>query len=166
MNGMKTQAIAGFAVAAALVLGGCAGAQQNTAQTPATTQAATTQAPATTQATPQTTQAKPQTTQTTSQTTQTTPQTTQQTTTQTTTQSTPAPTGGQVTYIGDEAAKQAALSHAGFAASDVTELECELDTDDGTVHYDVDFKQGGMEYDYDIDATTGAVISNKAEVDD
>ena len=152
MNGMKTQAIAGFAVAAALVLGGCAGAQQNTAQTPATTQAATTQAPATTQATPQTTQ--------------TTPQTTQQTTTQTTTQTTPAPTGGQVTYIGDEAARQAALSHAGFAASDVTELKCELDSDDGTVHYDVDFKQGGMEYDYDIDATTGAVISNKAEVDD
>ena len=34
------------------------------------------------------------------------------------------------------------------------------------VHYDVDFKQGGMEYDYDIDATTGAILQSHSEVDD
>ena len=69
-------------------------------------------------------------------------------------------------YIGDEAAKQAALSHAGVAATDATMVKCELDLDDPTIHYDVEFKAGGMEYDYDIDPVTGAVISFKSEVDD
>ena len=70
------------------------------------------------------------------------------------------------TYIGEEAAKTAALAHAGFAAGDVTELTAHLDTDDATVHYDVDFKNGGKEYDYDIDAATGNVLNYKTEVDD
>jgi len=69
-------------------------------------------------------------------------------------------------YIGDQAAIDIALANAGFAASDVTGLKCELDLDDAIVHYDVDFKQGGMEYDYDIDATTGAIIHSSSEVDD
>ena len=69
-------------------------------------------------------------------------------------------------YIGDEAAIAIALKDAGFAASDVTELKSELDLDDAVVHYDVDFKQGGMEYDYDIDATNGSILSAHSEVDD
>ena len=69
-------------------------------------------------------------------------------------------------YIGDYAAIDIALGHAGFTRNDVTGLKAELDTDDAIVHYDVDFKQGGMEYDYDIDATTGAIISSSSEVDD
>ena len=91
-----------------------------------------------------------------------------QTNTQSTTQTqTPAQTTpAQPTYIGEEAAKKAALSHAGFDESAVTNLKVELDTDDGTVHYDVDFKQGGMEYDYDINATTGEIMKSKSEVDD
>ena len=89
-------------------------------------------------------------------------QTNTQSTTQTPAQTTPA----QPTYIGEEAAKKAALSHAGFDESAVTNLKVELDTDDGTVHYDVDFKQGGMEYDYDINATTGEIMKSKSEVDD
>jgi len=69
-------------------------------------------------------------------------------------------------YIGDQAALDIALGDAGFAAADVTELEVELDYDDAVVHYDVNFKQGGMEYDYDIDATTGSILSSSSEVDD
>ena len=69
-------------------------------------------------------------------------------------------------YIGEEAAKAAALKHAGLAAGDVTELKAELDLDDAVVHYDVEFKSGGMEYDYDIDAKTGDVLTSKSEVDD
>lgn len=68
-------------------------------------------------------------------------------------------------YIGEEAAKDIALKDAGFTAGDVTELKCELDFD-AIPHYDVDFKQGGMEYDYDIDATTGAILQSHSEVDD
>lgn len=69
-------------------------------------------------------------------------------------------------YIGEDAAKAAALADAGLAEGDVTELEAELDLDDAVVHYDVDFKSGGMEYDYDIDAATGDILSSNAEVDD
>ena len=101
-------------------------------------------------------------TQTTDNKSQTNTQSTTQTQTQTPAQTTPA----QPTYIGEEAAKKAALSHAGFDESAVTNLKVELDTDDGTVHYDVDFKQGGMEYDYDINATTGEIMKSKSEVDD
>lgn len=101
-------------------------------------------------------------TQTTDNKSQTNTQSTTQTQTQTPAQTTPA----QPTYIGEEAAKKAALSHAGFDESAVTDLKVELDTDDGTVHYDVDFKQGGMEYDYDINATTGEIMKSKSEVDD
>jgi uncharacterized membrane protein YkoI len=77
-----------------------------------------------------------------------------------------APASSAASYITPDAAKAAALQHAGFAESDVTALKVELDTDDGIVHYDVDFKQGGMEYEYDIDASTGAVLTYKSEVDD
>ena len=69
-------------------------------------------------------------------------------------------------YIGEEAAKDIALKDAGFAAGDVTALSAELDLDDAVVHYDVDFKQGGMDYEYDIDATSGAIITSNSEVDD
>ena len=72
----------------------------------------------------------------------------------------------QDSYVGEDAAKQAALADAGLAEADVTELNAELDADDATPHYDVDFKSGGMEYDYDIDAATGAVISGTSEADD
>ena len=69
-------------------------------------------------------------------------------------------------YIGEDAAKEIALTHAGVAAADCTELKVELDTDDAVVHYDVDFKAGGTEYDYDIDAATGDILQSNSEVDD
>ena len=69
-------------------------------------------------------------------------------------------------YIGEDAAKEIALTHAGVAAADCTELKVELDTDDAVVHYDVDFKAGGMEYDYDIDLTTGDILQSNSEADD
>ena len=59
-----------------------------------------------------------------------------------------------------------ALADAGFTTADVTELEVELDLDDAVVHYDVNFKQGGWEYDYDIDATSGAILTATSEIDD
>ena len=69
-------------------------------------------------------------------------------------------------YIGNDAAKRIALEHAGIAESDAAELEVELDLDDAVVHYDVDFKSGGMEYNYDINAVTGDIIQSKSETDD
>jgi len=69
-------------------------------------------------------------------------------------------------YIGEDAAKAKALADAGLTEADVTGLKADLDLDDAIVHYDVDFKAGGMEYDYDIDATTGDILTSKSEVDD
>ena len=77
-----------------------------------------------------------------------------------------APTANAGEYIGEDAAMDVALKDAGFAAADVTELEAELDLDGAVVHYDVEFKQGGMEYDYDIDAVTGEILEAHSEADD
>jgi uncharacterized membrane protein YkoI len=68
--------------------------------------------------------------------------------------------------ISPDEAKQIALKDAGVAEADARELKVELDSDDPTVHYDVEFKAGGLEYDYDINVETGAIISSKSEVDD
>ena len=75
---------------------------------------------------------------------------TSQTVTQTGTASTKA-------YITAEAAKNAALSHAGISESDVAQLEIEFDSEDGLMVYEVEFYAGGTEYDYDINARTGEV---------
>ena len=61
-------------------------------------------------------------------------------------------------------AKEAALKHAGLSESQVTDIEIDLDRDNGKLIYEVDFNSGGIEYDYDIDAETGEVISaNKSK---
>lgn len=62
-------------------------------------------------------------------------------------------------YIGEAKAKEIALSHAGVNASDVTFARCNLDYDDGIAEYEVEFYSGNKEYDYDIHATTGAILS-------
>lgn len=68
-------------------------------------------------------------------------------------------------YVSADAAKKAALDHAGLTELQVTELEVELDTDSLTAHYDVEFKCGGFEYDYKINAKSGKVISFEKERD-
>lgn len=57
-----------------------------------------------------------------------------------------------------EEAMDIALKDAGFAKADVTGLHAELDRDDGTVHYDVEFYKDGKEYDYEIHAETGKIL--------
>ena len=69
-------------------------------------------------------------------------------------------------YITAEQAKSAALSHAGVSANDAIFVKAGLDWDDGKVHYEVAFYAGNTEYDYDIDAVSGAVLSYDREWDD
>lgn len=64
----------------------------------------------------------------------------------------------ETTYIGTEAAKTAALTHAAVAVADAIFTEAILDFDEGVVVYDVEFFAAGIEYDYEINATTGAVV--------
>lgn len=70
------------------------------------------------------------------------------------------------TDIGAQAAKAAALKHAGLSESQVRELQAEWDNENGRAVYEVEFKSGGMEYDYVIDAATGAVLDHETERDD
>lgn len=69
-------------------------------------------------------------------------------------------------YIGEAAAKSAALRHAGVSAADAVKLKCELDEDDGVWLYEVEFEVGRTEYEYKIDAATGAVLKAEQDTDD
>lgn len=77
---------------------------------------------------------------------------------------TAAPTQAAASGISADRAKQIALSHAGISGASFTKVE--LDTDDGVRVYEIEFKVGNVEYDYDIDATSGAILSSSSEIDD
>lgn len=66
-------------------------------------------------------------------------------------------------FIGEEAAKSAALAYAGVSAADAGYIRCELDEDDGLRVYEIEFRAGSVEYDYEISASDGTVM--KAEQD-
>ena len=73
--------------------------------------------------------------------------------------------GGTGSYISAERAKEIALVDAGVAAADAVFLRAQLDWDDGRAEYEVEFYSGNMEYDYDIDALTGAIRSSDHELE-
>ena len=66
-------------------------------------------------------------------------------------------------YITAEEAQNAALAHAGIAESSVAQLEIEFDSEDGLMVYEVEFKAGTTEYQYEIDLYTGAVLKSERE---
>ena len=66
-------------------------------------------------------------------------------------------------YIGVEAAKSAAFAHAGLDAAQVTMGEVDFDYEDGRMVYELEFYANGAEYEYDIDASTGAVVKSSQE---
>ena len=77
----------------------------------------------------------------------------------------PAPSG-TVQDIGYTKAKSIALNHAGVSESKAYDMDIELDDEDGTLVYEVEFKSGNMEYDYEIDAASGTILKHEAELDD
>ena len=68
--------------------------------------------------------------------------------------------------VGRDAALTAALNHAGVSQSNAYDIEVEQELDSRTPHYEVQFKSGGMEYEYRIDASSGAVLSYESDWDD
>jgi len=70
--------------------------------------------------------------------------------------------------ISVEDAKAAAFAHAGLKEKDVVLKKAALDMDDdrGILKYDVDFYAADKDFEYDIDATTGAVIKAEREAMD
>ena len=62
-------------------------------------------------------------------------------------------------YIGVERAKEIALKDAGLSASQVSFVRAGLDWDNGRMEYEVEFWKDNVEYDYEIDAYTGEILS-------
>ncbi|NLP36315.1 MAG: hypothetical protein GX892_04155 [Thermoanaerobacteraceae bacterium] len=69
-------------------------------------------------------------------------------------------------YIGIEKAVEIALNHAKVDASAARDLETELDSDDGKLVYEIEFYANGREYEYEIDALSGEILSFEIEKDD
>lgn len=71
--------------------------------------------------------------------------------------------GGTLTQ--DEALAKA-LEHAQIQKSQVDLVKkVELDYEDGRKVYEVEFYKGGVEYEFDIDAETGAVLNYEKDRD-
>lgn len=68
-------------------------------------------------------------------------------------------------YIGETAAMEAALAHAGVAEDEISRYKCKLDREDGMMVYEIEFKCGGYEYEYEIGAEDGSVIKYERERD-
>ena len=63
--------------------------------------------------------------------------------------------------ITEDQAREIALADAGLTAEEVTFLKTQLDRDDGRLVYDVEFYTADYtEYDYEIDAADGTVLSS------
>jgi len=65
-----------------------------------------------------------------------------------------------------EEAEKIALDHLGFAADQVQRLKTEFEFDDGVPQYDVQFHDGPWEYEFEIHAQTGKILSFDKDRDD
>ncbi len=65
--------------------------------------------------------------------------------------------------ITSDQAKQIAVQDAGFKTTGVNFVKTEYGFDDGVAEYEIDFYHGNTKYEYDIDATTGAIRSSDQE---
>ena len=85
---------------------------------------------------------------------------------------TPKPSGQKPTPsktvqdIGYAKAKSIALNHAGLSENEAYDMEIELDDEDGTLVYEVEFQSGNVEYSYEINAATGAILKHETELED
>ena len=68
-------------------------------------------------------------------------------------------------YITADRAKEIALADAGLSASSVVFIRAQQDWEDGRAVYEVEFYSGSTEYDYEIDAVTGAIRSADRDVE-
>lgn len=70
---------------------------------------------------------------------------------------------GNGSDIGRDAALEVALGDAGVSESDATRLRVSEDRDDGRKVYEIRFDVADKEYDYEIQASNGAILSSDIE---
>ena len=80
------------------------------------------------------------------------------------TQPSTAAANTQTSEISVERAKQIALSHAGVGSARFKKAK--LDYENGVKVYEIEFKVGNLEYEYDINVSNGAIVSSSVEIDD
>ena len=68
--------------------------------------------------------------------------------------------------IGEDKAKEIALQKAGLTNEGVIFDRVELDRENTALVYEVEFRKGNMEYDADINATTGEIVKWETDIDD
>ncbi len=68
-------------------------------------------------------------------------------------------------FIGEEKAKEMALSKAGITADGVTFERVDLDLDDGVWCYEVEFKKDNIEYDVKVKADDGAILNYEKDTE-
>lgn len=68
--------------------------------------------------------------------------------------------------ISRDKAIEIALEKAKLKKADVRDLEAELDYEKGVLVWEVDFDYQNLDYSYDINANTGAIIFEEVEKDD
>ncbi len=69
-------------------------------------------------------------------------------------------------FIGAEAAKQLAMEFSGVSEEDIHHIRWELDYDNRRAEYDIEFWIGNVEYEHDINATTGEILSYEKSVEE
>lgn len=80
-----------------------------------------------------------------------------------TSSATTKPSADTSKYISLDEAKKIALKRANVDASKATFKKAELDTDDSTAHYDIEFVSGKYKYEVEVNAKTGKVIDYEKE---
>lgn len=68
--------------------------------------------------------------------------------------------------ITEEKAKGIALADAGVSESDIIGYRIKKETENGKLVYDVEFYAGNQEYDYEIDALDGTILSKDMDIED
>ena len=61
--------------------------------------------------------------------------------------------------ITEAQAQAIALEHAGLTEQEVSRLQVRADWDDGRQEFEVEFNAGYLEYEYEIDAASGRILS-------
>ena len=72
------------------------------------------------------------------------------------------PASQTVTY---QQAEEISLGAVGISAADAVFSPAELDRERGNTHWDIDFRSGDWEYDFEIDAATGEILRWEKEYD-
>jgi uncharacterized membrane protein YkoI len=77
-----------------------------------------------------------------------------------------APESEEPQMISLEQAKQIAFNHAGVSGANAEFDDEDLESDDGTTYYELEFEIGEDEYKYEIHAYTGQVLDYEIDIDD